>query len=121
LQSFVSKELERIGRGNLSPEELAEMETSPEKIKDNYAIIADARVKGEMILEAIARQENITVSDDEINSRIKAMADQRHKNLDEFKKQLEEHKGYDMIALGMMEEKVFDLIMAKADITVETK
>ena len=121
LQSFVSKELERLGKGNLSPEEIAEMEANPEKMKENYAIIADARVKGEMILEAIARQENITVSEDEINSRIQAMADQRHKSLDEFKKQLEEHKGYDMIAVGMLEEKVFDLIMAKAAVTVETK
>ena len=121
LQSFVSKEMERIGKGKLSPEELSEMETNPEKLKENYAIVADARVRGEMILEAIARQENITVSEDEINLRIKAMADQRHKSFDEFKKQLAEHKGEAMVAVGMLEEKVFDFIMAKADITVETK
>ncbi|MEK6599723.1 MAG: trigger factor [Deltaproteobacteria bacterium] len=121
LQLFVSREMERIGKGNLSPEELAEMETNPERLKERYAIVADARVRGEMILEAIARQENITVSENEINSRIKAMADQRHKSFDEFKKQLEEHKGEDMVSVGMLEEKVFDFIMAKADITVETK
>ncbi|HKZ46709.1 MAG TPA: trigger factor [Thermodesulfobacteriota bacterium] len=121
LQSFVSKDLERIGKGNLGPEELSEMETNPEKLKENYAVVADARVRGEMILDAIARQENITVSEDEINLRIKAMAAQRHQSVDEFKKQLAEHKAESMVAVGMLEEKVFDFIMAKADITVETK
>ncbi|MEK7841786.1 MAG: trigger factor, partial [Deltaproteobacteria bacterium] len=121
LQSFVSQAMENIGKGNLGPEEISEMETNPEKLKERYAIAADARVRGEMILDAIARQENITVSEDEIDLRIKAMAAQRRQSVDEFKKQLVEHKGDAMVAVGMLEEKVFDFIMAKANVTVETK
>ncbi len=121
LQSFVSRAMENIGKGNLGPEDISEMETNPEKLKESYAIAADARVRGEMILDAIARQENITVSEDEIDLRIKAMAAQRHQSVDEFKKQLVEHKGDAMVAVGMLEEKVFDFIMAKANVTVETK
>lgn len=114
LQTFVSQAMENIKKGRVRPEEAAE--ATPEKLRARYAKLAEMRVKEEMILDAVARQENITVSEDEIDLRIKQMADQHHQRVDELKKQLIEHGSDGMLVAGMLEEKVFDFIMEKAKI-----
>ncbi|MBI5874658.1 MAG: hypothetical protein HZB81_02240, partial [Deltaproteobacteria bacterium] len=101
--------MENIKKGRIRPEEAAE--ATPEKLRARYAKLAEMRVKEEMILDAVARQENITVSEDEIDLRIKQMADQHHQRVDELKKQLIEHGSDGMLVAGMLEEKVFDFII----------
>lgn len=117
LQSFVSQAMENMKNGRVKIEDAAEM--TPEKIKEKYSTIAEMRVKEEMILDAVARQENITVSEDEINSRIKEMAEQRHQRFDEIKKQLVEQGSDNIVAAGMLEDKVFDWIISKAKIQTQ--
>jgi len=112
LQSFVSQAMENMKKGRVKPEDASEM--TPEKLKEKYSTIAEMRVKEEMILDAVARQENITVSEDEINSRIKEMAEQRHQRFDELKRQLMEQGSDTVLMAGMLEEKVFNFIIEKA-------
>lgn len=114
LQSFVSQAMENMKKGRVKPEDAAEM--TPEKLKEKYSAIAEMRVKEEMILDAVARQENITVSEDEINSRIKEMAEQRRQRFDELKRQLMEQGSDTVLMAGMLEEKVFDFILERAKI-----
>ncbi|MBI5328688.1 MAG: trigger factor [Deltaproteobacteria bacterium] len=112
LQSFVSQAIESIKNGRVKPEDAAEM--APERLKEKYSNIAEMRVKEEMILDAVARQENITVAEDEINLRIQQMAEQRHQRFDDVKRQLMEQGSDSMLAAQMLEEKVFDFIIEKA-------
>ena len=112
LQSFVSQAMEDMKKGRVKPEDASEM--TPEKLKEKYSTVAEMRVKEEMILDAVARQENITVSEDEINSRVKEMAEQRHQRFDELKRQLMEQGSDTVLMAGMLEEKVFNFIIEKA-------
>ncbi|MBI3753548.1 MAG: trigger factor [Deltaproteobacteria bacterium] len=109
LQSFVSRAMEDMRKVRVKPEDAAEM--TPEKLKEKYSGIAEMRVKEEMILDAVARQENITVSDNEIDAKIKEMAAERHQRFEELKRQFVEQGSDAALMAGMLEEKVFDFII----------
>lgn len=112
LHTFVSQATENIKKGKIKPEDAALM--TPEKLNEKYLPVAEARVKEEMILDAVARQENIAVSEDEINVRIKEIAEEHHQKAEDIKKQLIKQGSDNLLAASMLEEKVFDFIIEKA-------
>jgi len=90
-QTFVSQALEEIKSGRIKPEDAGDI--SPEKLQERYAKIAETRVREEMIMDAVARQEGITVSEEEIDLKMKELAAGRYQRFDEFKKKLLESGG----------------------------
>ncbi|MBI3398008.1 MAG: trigger factor [Deltaproteobacteria bacterium] len=114
LQSMISQTMDNVKKGIIKAEDGADI--TPEKLKEKYAKVAETRAKEEMVLDAIARQENITVAEEELNVKIKEMASQRYQNFDSFRKQLIEEGADSVLMAGMREEKIFDFIIAKARI-----
>ena len=112
-QTFVSRALEEIKKGRIKPEDAGDI--SPEKLQERYTKIAETRVREELIMDAVARQEGITVSEEEIDLKMKELAAGRYQRFDEFKKKLLESGGDRVVAAGILEDKVFDLIISKAN------
>lgn len=111
LQVFVADAMNNMSKGILPPDAA---DVTPEGLKEKYAKLADERVKEEMILDAIANQENISVSKEEMEQAIKDLAASRRENIDDIKKKLVERGGYTVIMTGLIEEKVFEFIVSKA-------
>src|SRR4030067_1588071 len=112
-QTFVSQALEEIKSGRIKPEDAGDI--SPEKLQERYAKIAETRVREEMIMDAVARQEGITVSEEEIDLKMKELAAGRYQRFDEFKKKFLESGADRVVTAGILEDKVFDLIISKAN------
>ena len=112
-QTFVSRALEEIKKGRIKPEDAGDV--SPEKLQERYTKIAETRVREELIMDAVARQEGITVSEEEIDLKMKELAAGRYQRFDEFKKKLLESGADRVVAAGILEDKVFDLIISKAN------
>ncbi len=111
LQTFISQAMENIKRGRVKPEDALDM--TPEKLKEKYEKAAETRVRGEIILDAIAGQEGITVAVEELDAKIKELAASRYQRFEEFKKQLVEQGSDGILMAGMLEERVFDFIISK--------
>ncbi|HBR16806.1 MAG: trigger factor [Deltaproteobacteria bacterium RIFCSPLOWO2_12_FULL_43_16] len=109
LQSMISQTLEKVKKGMVRPEDAADM--TYEKLREKYAKVAEIRAKEEMILDAIARQENITVSAEEVDLRIREIAVQRYQNYEGLKKKIIEEGSESIIMAGMLEDKVFDFVI----------
>ena len=112
-QTFVSQALEEIKKGRIKPEDAWDI--SPEKLQERYTKIAETRVREELIMDAVARQEGITVSEEEIDLKMKELAAGRYQRFDEFKKKLLESGADRVVTAGILEDKVFDLIISKAN------
>ena len=113
-QTFVSRALEEIKKGRIKPEDAGDI--SPEKLQERYTKIAETRVREELIMDAVARQEGITVSEEEIDLKMKELAAGRYQRFGEFKKKLLESGADRVVTAGILEDKVFDLIIEKAKI-----
>jgi trigger factor len=89
---------------------------TPEEFRARFHERAHTNVKSSLILEAIAKKENITVSDEEVDSEIQKYADLVNKPAEEYKKNL---KPEDIAGIKdtILTRKIFDFLIANAKIT----
>jgi trigger factor len=71
------------------------------------------RVKLTFILSAIAREEDVSVSDDDVEMRIQAMAAQHGSPAEKVRSQIEERDGIDSLREEILCEKTLDLLLEK--------
>lgn len=112
LQSMISRTMEGIKQGKLKVEDPAE--ATYEKLRDKYAKIAETRAKEEIILDAVAKHENISVTAEELDLKVKQIAQQSYQNFDSLKRQLIEQGSDSILMAEILEDKVFDFIIEKA-------
>ncbi len=86
-----------------------------EKIKPALLKEAGDKVRVYFILDAISRKENITVSEEEIDAWIAALARSYSKPFEEVKKYYAEHDLVDGLYEQLKEEKTLDFLLEKAD------
>ncbi|MEW6556666.1 MAG: trigger factor [Elusimicrobiota bacterium] len=84
-------------------------------MRDRYKSDAEKTVKISYILSRIAKNENITVTDEEIDKKIEELAGGDKKNTEGYQK----HREY--LSLRLKEQKLFDLLLANAKIKEVTK
>lgn len=75
--------------------------------------VAERRVKTTLVLEAIARAEAFTVSEEEIEAELQSMAERYKMSLEDLKKSFSE-EGYDFIKEKLTNQKAIDLITSTA-------
>ena len=112
LQSMISRTMEGIKQGKLKVEDPAE--ATYEKLRDKYAKVAETRAKEEIILDAVAKHENISVTAEELDLKVKQIAQQSYQNFDSLKRQLIEQGTDSILMAEILEDKVFDFIIGKA-------
>ena len=78
-------------------------------------------VKTILLIKSIADQESVSVSDNEIDEKIKEIAEQRAQSYDSLKKSLVEGNLIDDMKSEILNTKVFRLIEDKASITIVKK
>jgi trigger factor len=91
------------------------------KMHDAYKDDARKIVRTALIIKNIARKENITVSDEELQERIRLIADSRGQTPEAVREALEKDDMLDHVANEALHNKVFDFIEAKARITMMKK
>lgn len=74
-------------------------------------------VKAFLLLDAIGKKEGIEVSDEDVNKRLEEMAEESGQNVDRMRASMEKSGQLLMIHAGLREERIFDFLMDKAEIT----
>lgn len=83
------------------------------EIEDNYKVQAEKNVKARLVIEAIIKEENIAASEEEIAEKLKEMANNYGRKIEDLEKN-EHLKEY--IAESIKAEKAIDLIVKDAKI-----
>ena len=91
------------------------------KMHDAYRDDARKIVRTALMIKNIARKENITVSDEELQEQIRLIAESRGQTPEAVKEALEKDDMLDHVANEVLHNKVFDFIEAKAKITMVKK
>ncbi|MHB8843148.1 MAG: trigger factor [Nitrospirota bacterium] len=85
------------------------------KFRQDHRDIAVKRVKGTLILDAIADKEKIDVTDAEVNAALAAMARSANQKLEAVKQYYESQEGgMDNLRASLVEEKTLSLLLSKA-------
>ena len=85
-----------------------------ENLRKEFAPRAKDRVKAEMILSKIAEKEGITVSDDEVEEKIKKFAEEARRTYNEVRGFYEEYSLMGGLRHSIMEEKAVDFLREHA-------
>ena len=101
----------------------AYMGQDPKNLKFSDAEMADLRTRAEFaarascVLDGVARQESIEVSDDDLPAKIAEMAEQRGQPVEAIQGYIEQEGAADMLKARIKEEKTLDWLIDNATIT----
>ena len=85
-----------------------------EKMGEEFRPEAVKRVKRGLILEAIARKENVTVSDVEIDAEIRRAAREQDREFADVKHHLKHDGGYEALRSSMEQDRALELVLREA-------
>ena len=92
-----------------------------EAIKETLRPEAMEVVQSGLVLEAIARQEALDVSDEELDAELEKIAQQREVNVARVRSEYEQEGRMDSLRRRLLEDKTLDLIATKGKIIIEEK
>jgi len=84
------------------------------KMRDEFLPEAVKRVKRSLILEQIAKKENLIVSDVEADAQIRRAAKEADRDFAEVKHQLRHDGGYEKLRMSLSQDKALDLVLDEA-------
>ena len=84
------------------------------KIGEDFRPEAVKRVRRSLILEAIARKENLTVSDVEVDAEIRRASREQDREFADVKHRLKHEGGYEAQRSSLAQERALDLLMREA-------
>ena len=84
-----------------------------ERLRDS----ASEEIKGQLLLEALADAENVSISDSDVNAKIAEMAAARDKTPAKMKAELDKEGSLDSLRWRLRQEKALDLVVSRATIT----
>ncbi len=90
-----------------------------ERLDADLRALAEKQVRKELVVDAIARQEGIEVSEEEIEAKIQAMAARSGQSVDRLKGELQRDNGMERLKRSMRNEKTLDFLLSHA--TIESK
>jgi len=94
--------------------ELDKAELDWRKIGEEFRPEALKRVRRSLILEAIARKENITVTDVEVDAEIRRASREQDREFADVKHRLKHEGGYEALRSSLAQERALDLLMKEA-------
>jgi len=84
------------------------------KMQEEFRPEAVKRVKRALILEQIAKKENLIVSDVEVDAEIRRAAKEADRDFAEVKHRLRHDGGYEQLRMSLSQEKALDLVLREA-------
>ena len=94
--------------------DLEKAEIDWEKLRDEFQPEAVKRVKRGLILEEIAKKENLIVSDVEVDAEIRRAANESGRDFAEVKHRLKHDGGYEELRMSLSQEKALELVLREA-------
>jgi trigger factor len=89
---------------------------SEEKLHEEYREMAQKQVRTFLILEKIADQEGITVTEGEAEDRLREISERVHQKFDVVKRYYEKNGLIPEVKAGIMSEKVLNFLLEKANV-----
>lgn len=84
------------------------------RIADEFRPEAVKRVKRSLILEAIAKKENLTVSDVEVDAEIRRAAREQERDFADVKHHLKHDGGYEALRGSLAQDRALELVLSEA-------
>lgn len=91
--------------------------TTMEQLRENFKETAEKRVRQSLVLEAVAKQENIEVTDEEIDAELQKWADQFQRSLDEMREIFEQNNSTASLANSIRVRKTLEFLVEKSELT----
>jgi trigger factor len=111
LQTRVQRLVRDLSRQGINPQRL---DVDWGKIREDQQQQAVRDVKGSLILEHVADKENITVSDEEIESEMEKIAAETNRPKERVKEVLSRDSGLERLRAQIRNKKTLDLLQSKA-------
>ncbi len=108
----------RLAYQGLPQEEIDKQE---ELLTNNALKDAEEQVKIYFLTEAIAKAENITCSDDELEQRLELLAKQNKTNIEKIKEHFQKNNSIDSLKEQIEREKVIDYLISEAKVKEVSK
>jgi len=89
---------------------------SEEKLQGDYREMAQKQVRTFLILEKIADQEGIAVTDGEAEDRVREISERIHQKFDVVKRYYEKNGLIPEVKAGIMSEKILNFLLEKANV-----
>jgi len=96
--------------------DLKNLGLSEEKLQEDYKAMAQKQVKTFLILEKIADQEGIAVTDEEADDRLREMSERMHQKFDVVKRYYEKNGLLPEVKAGIIRDKTLNFLLEKANI-----
>jgi trigger factor len=88
-----------------------------EKLQEDYREVAQKQVRTYLILEKIATQEGIAVTDEEADERLQSISERTHQKLDVVKRYYEKNGLIPELKAGILTDKTLNFLLEKANIS----
>jgi trigger factor len=95
---------------------LKDLDVTEEKLHGDYGEMAQKQVRTFLILEKIAAQEGITVSDEEVEGRLKEISERGQQKFDAVKRYYEKNGLIPEVKGGILTEKTLSFLLEKASV-----
>ncbi len=95
---------------------LKNLGVSEEKLQGDYRVTAQKQVKTFLILEKIASQEGITVTEEEVDGRFKEISERMHQPLDAVKRYYEKNGLLPEVKAAILRDKTLNFLLEKANV-----
>ena len=95
------------------------MEIDWKKIRDGHEERARKSVHARLVLDAVAKQENLDVKSEEVQDRINKEAERIGEKPEKFKRTLSKEGGLEAVANQLLREKSLDFLLSVANIQGE--
>ena len=96
--------------------DLKNLSMSEEKLQEDYRALAQRQVQTFLLLEKIAAQEGITVTDEEAEERLRGIAERTQQKFDAVKRYYEKNNLILELRAGILNEKTLNFLLQKANI-----
>ncbi|SFF90454.1 trigger factor [Planifilum fulgidum] len=83
-------------------------------LREEFREEAEKKVRANLVLEAIAKEENLEVTDEEIDEELEKLAEQLNQPKDEVRRLLEERDGLEGIKNQLLTRKAVDLLVSNS-------
>ena len=88
-----------------------------EKLQEDYKEVAQKQVRTFLILEKIAAQEGIAVTDEEADERLQSISERSHQKFDVVKRYYEKNGLIPELKTGILTDKTLNFLLGKANIS----
>ena len=96
--------------------ELKNLGITEEKLQGDYKTMAEKQVRTFLILEKIAGQEGISVTDEEADDRLREISERMHQKFDVVKRYYEKNGLLPEVKTGIIRDKTLNFLLEKADL-----